>query len=577
MQNKILFSSNCIEVQCDRTDIDTQSKLVDIYPIHKNRINTSFKMSPHKAPEILKLLRGIDETNIAAAPTKIQEYFYKEINWRQDYADLVKNGPRHPGVISSRLTLKPHQELGREIARIQDRFAFFFDTRTGKTPLSLTIIHDDILQHPTAKWLVVCPLILIYNAWLEDAAKFYPEIPTINLHAATPAKRQLAMAKQGTIYLTNTESFISYRTYFDKMGFKGCIVDESSDLKSNKSKVSKDMIEFAQTMQRFYLLAGTPAPNGEWEYYMQMCAIDYYGWQSSYTQFKEYYFVNLSFNAQYEKLALRPDRKDELYAMIKSSALYVDKEDVLDTPGRDFEEVEYDMPKDLLEHYRLFKNELYLEVKNKSVDDLENLVRITAKNVGSKLNKLNQISSGFIMDTKAAKENKFYGTELDEWYLLDDYRFKALQDLLNRPNIIGEQVLIWANYRREFDLIKSLLGTRCQCVYGGASIDEKNAAIRNFKAGKIQYLIANPASADKGLTLTNCHISIYFSLNWSYELFKQSADRIYGDKSIQPLFCNYYIMLAKYTIDEVLYRDVLQGKKDSSYAVLNHLKSEALS
>jgi len=113
-------------------------------------------------------------------------------------------------------------------------------------------------------------------------------------------------------------------------------------------------------------------------------------------------------------------------------------------------------------------------------------------------------------------------------------------------------------------------------VYGGTSIEEKNVAIKDFKAGKIQYLVANPASADKGLTLTNTHIAIYFSLNWSYELFKQSYDRIYADKSIQPKHCQYYIMMARNTIDEVLYRDVLQYKHNSSYAILNHLKSEVL-
>ena len=72
-------------------------------------------------------------------------------------------------------------------------------------------------------------------------------------------------------------------------------------MKSPRSKVSQELVDFAQYMKRFYLLAGTPAPNGEWEYYMQMRAIDYFGWHSSYSQFKEYYFVNMSYNTQYEK------------------------------------------------------------------------------------------------------------------------------------------------------------------------------------------------------------------------------------------------------------------------------------
>ena len=183
-----------------------------------------------------------------------------------------------------------------------------------------------------------------------------------------------------------------------------------------------------------------------------------------------------------------------------------------------------------------------------------------------------QITSGFVIDTQAIKENKFYDEDRQEVYLLDDYRFHKLQELLDSESCRGEQVLIWANYRQEFEIIMDMLGDNCRCIYGGTSIADKNAAISAFKCGDIQYLVANPASADKGLTLTNSHISIYFSLNYSYELFKQSMERIYGDIKKQPKHCDYYIMMAKGTIDCILYREVLQGKGTASYAVLNHLK-----
>lgn len=558
------MSRSCLEVQCDRNDLDTQSKLTSIFPIHVNRIKTSYKMSIHLVPEVLKLLRGIDADNIDTAPPQVQEYFYKEMAIRNNVADLIANGPRNSPKVNEHLTLMRHQQLGREIAKYQDRYAFFYDTRTGKTPLSLSIIYDDIVANPSHKWLVVCPLILIDNAWLPDAAQFVPELTTISCHATTPAKRLQRLATPANIYVTNTESFVKYREHFDKMGFEGCIVDESSDMKSPSSKVSKELVDFAQTVKRFYILSGTPAPNGEQEYYMQLKSVDFYSVQSSYTQFKEYFFVNMSYNPQYEKLSLRPDRKDELFSLIRKYALYVDKEDVLTTPGRTFHEVEFELPVDLKKHYNKLKNELYME--------LGDGVRITAPSAAAKLNKLNQVTSGFIIDTQAVKENKFYeDSNLQEWYLLDKYRFDRLALLLDNE-CRGEQVLIWANYRKEFELISEMLGDRCRCVYGGTSIQDKNDAIQRFKDGRIQYLIANPASADKGLTLTNAHISIYFSLNWSYELFKQSMERIYGDVRKQPKHCEYYVMIAKGTIDRVLYSDVLQGKGTASYAVLNHLK-----
>lgn len=569
MRNKILMSRNCLEVQCDRNDLETQELMSSIYPIHVNRIKTQYRMSIHNVPEILKLLRGIGVDNIDTAPPQVQEYFYKELAIRSNVEDLIENGPRESYKVNEHLTLMRHQQLGREIAKYQDRYAFFYDTRTGKTPLSLAIMYDDIVANPSHKWLVVCPLILIENAWIPDAAEFVPEIPTISCHASTPAKRIERINSKANIYVTNTESFVKYREYFDKMHLTGCIIDESSDMKSPKSKVSKELVDFAQTLERFYLLSGTPAPNGEQEYYMQLKAVDYFGIQQSYSQFKEHYFVNMSYNPQYEKLALRPDKKDELFTLIRKYALYVDKEDVLTTPGRTFHEVEFELPAELKKHYNKLKNELYVE--------LGDGLRVTAPSAAAKLNKLNQVTSGFIIDTQAVKENKFYAdNNATEWYMLDDFRFKKLQEILSRDGIRDEQVLIWANYRKEFEIIQSLLGERCRCVYGGTTLAEKNESIRLFKSGEVQYLIANPASADKGLTLTNAHISIYFSLNWSYELFKQSMERIYGDIRKQPKPCDYYVMIAKGTIDRVLYSDVLQGKGAASYAVLNHLKGSGV-
>ena len=510
-------------------------------------------------------MRGLTKENIDTAPLAVQSYFNKEMEAREKVQSLLAYGPTESPVVTSSLTLRQHQQMGREIAKVRDRFCFFFDTRTGKTPLSLSIIHDDLQKHPDHKWLVICPLILIENAWMCDAATFVPGIKVVNCHASTKAKRLKAIESDAQIYITNTESFATYKEHFDKLGIHGCIVDESSDMKSYKSKQSEAIVDFAQTVKRMYLLSGTPAPNGEWEYYMQLRAIDYYCMPAFWTHFKQYYFVDVSFT-QYEQLQMRPDRREEFNELLRKYAVYVDKEDVLTLPGREFVECEFDMPEELKKHYRTLKDELYLE--------LEDGKKLTAPSAAAKLNKLNQVTSGFIIDTKAMKENKFYGEEQQEVYLLDSYRFKKLQEILAMHE--HSQVLIWANYRKEFEMLSSMLGDKCKCIYGATSLNDKNVAIQAFKSGDIQYLIANPASADKGLTLTNCHICVYFSLNWSYELFKQSMDRIYGDISKQPKKCLYYIMIAKKTIDRVLYSDVLQGKGDASYAVLNHLKAKEI-
>ena len=563
MSSKLTFYNNRIEIQCDASD---KGLLDQIYPLFVNRKHTLYTCSIRKAPEVLKLFRGITAENIAEAPEQIQSFFMSEMNKREVLQDRLANGPIGNPVVNSRLTLRPHQQVARELAEHFDKFAFFYDTRTGKTPLSISIIRDDLLKNPTHKWLVVCPLILIENAWVEDLKKFLPSLKYTVLHGANKAERLAKFKQQSNLYIINTEAFSSYYDNIKSINFAGCFIDESSDMKSHSSKISKALVDYSQIVPRFYLLSGVPAPNGEWEYYMQIRAVDFYGMPSSYTQFQNKFFVNVSRNPQYTKLALIPSMKEALFSLIKPNALYVDKEDVLTTPGRTFIELEFDLPPDLKKQYNQLKEDLFLEVSQG--------LRITAPSAAAKLNKLNQVTSGFIIDTKATKANKYYGTDDPEWYLLNSYRFNLLLELLE--SIGDEQVIIWCNYRKEFEVLQSLLGNTCRCVYGAVSLEDKTNAIKDFKAKKVQYLIANPASADKGLTLTSCHIAVYFSLNYSYELFKQSAERIYGDVRSQPLHCNYYIMIAKGTIDRVLYSEVLQTKKILSYAILDHLKGGVL-
>jgi hypothetical protein len=322
-------------------------------------------------------------------------------------------------------------------------------------------------------------------------------------------------------------------------------------------------------MQRFYLLSGSPAPNGEYEYYMQLCCIDFYGVQQSYAQFTKHYFYDTSRDHRYNKFVLLNDKKPELDALIARYAIYVDKEDVLNLPGRDFIPVEFKLPDFVRNAYKTMKDDLYVEVQREETEH-----KITVASIATKLNKLNQVSSGFIIDTAAKKDNKRFHSELQEIYSLSTYRLEILQNLLN--DLGNEQIIIWAYYRKELECIRDMLGSKCALVYGGTSIQEKEQAIGDYMSGKVQYLVAHPESCGKGLTLVVGHIAIYYSLNASFESFKQSYDRIYADKMIQPHFCKYYIFLAQNTIEPSIYYDVLLGKKDVSMAVLDHLKSKAL-
>lgn len=558
---RLFIGEKHIEIHKDRNDTDSMALLSQIPYVHSNRTLTEFKTSVTNIDLVLKLFKNIDIHNpdddfYNTAPQRIINIVEKELQRRRVTASLLDSGPiGDPGFLFT------HQQLGRELSLVNDRFAFFYDTRTGKTPMSLQIIADDVRQNPDRKWLILCPLILIENAWLEDADKMFPDLSVVSLHARTKKKRLEQFAKKANVYICNIESFCSYQEQIEALGIYGCFVDESSTMKSNSSKFGKAAVEFAQKCTKWYLLSGTPAPNGEYEYFRQLQSIDYYGVPSSFNKFKIHFFNNNSRNPQYEDLVIKPERKDELLNLLRKYSLYVDKEDVLETPGRDFYEIEVTMPKELKDKYNELRRELALRVNNN--------VTVTAPSEAAKLNKLNQVTSGFVIDTDAVFHNKIDEHKIVDTHILSMYRFDRLMVLLDE--IGDEQAIIWCNFRKEFEIIKDLIGDKCGFVYGDVNISEKNRVIRDFKDGKLQYLIANPASADKGLTLTNAHIAIYFSMNYSYELWKQSIERIYGSIIKQPKRCKYYIFIAPGTVDRVIYNAVM-NKGIMGIEVLNHLK-----
>lgn len=544
LANSIIANKSFIEIRCDKSDKETQSLAHMIPYVHFNRTRTAFRTSPRNIDLVLKLFRGIDWSNVDTLPERVRVLYDTEMKRRVDTKTLLEVGP--PDYSG---WLYKHQQLGRELAKCNDRFAFFYDTRTGKTPMSLQIIADDIAVHPDHKWLVLCPLILIENAWLPDAKTFFPQLKVVNLHDTTKAKRMKKFALDANVYISNIESFVDYKQHIEMLPIKGCFVDESSTMKSNKSQFGKEAVLYAFNMPKWYLLSGTPAPNGDWEYYRQIQSVDFYGIHQSYNQFIMHFFNNVSYTSQFPKYETKPERKQELVNLLRTCSLYVDKEDVLTTPGREVIPYPIQMPTELKEAYNKFRRELYIETQGKT---------IVVNSTGGKYNKLNQISSGFVIDTETSVP-----------YLLSTFRIEALDKLLR--NIGDEQCLIWANYHEEFDELKMHLGSKCDLVYGKTDLVHKNKAIKDFKDGKIQYLVANPASADKGLTLTNAHFVIYYSMNYSYELWKQSMERVYGDISIQRHKCFYYVIIAEKTIDEVIF-DTVTKKGDMSQAMLSHLK-----
>jgi len=434
--------------------------------------------------------------------------------------------------------------------------ALFHDCGTGKT---FTALH--IINYWKAKGegpaLVVCPLSIIEAAWIEDCKKFTPGLSIVSLHDTRLIVRQKRLQEKHDIYVANYETFKSLYPALAAKGFRTLIVDESSKMKNPKSQITRALLSFAGiefrkspykagvVIPHRYVLSGTPAPNNEGEYWAQIKLCSGPGNEylhDNFYAFRSMFFQTIPLGLTGQKMfKFRSEMRDVLLDAIAPIIHVVRKKDAMDLPEQVHQVRNVELSGPELKAYKTMEKDLVLRLKDETILSTNALVEVM---------KLRQLTSGFIYgeDTHQVGRSK-----LDE-----------LVDLLDA---IGDnQVIIWANFKEEIKLLlKELPGSAALW----SETPDRDRVIKGFQNDEFRYLIANPQSAAHGLTFTNCRYAVYYSLNYSYEMLKQSQDRIH--RIGQKHSTTYYYLLANNTIDGVIYR-ALNGKASLSQATLAYLK-----
>ena len=527
---------------CEYINID----ITDVIPIRRGRI--ALKRSDY--------INDINENDI-----KYNEQIIERIKNKDDFKDALA---------AQHKKLYKHQKAGTLLAEKYNKFAFFYDTGTGKTLMALDIIaHKQ--SYENAKFLIIAPKSIIKTAWMDDAAKFFPLMkilpfyggftdrkkkelynkwtkntyknvsPYINLLQAIfgestsklkPDEKE-NIIKLADHYIVNAETFIrDPKYYIDGLGVSGVILDESAILKNYDSKTARIMREIAPKMKYFYLLSGKPAPNSIIEYFSQMKIVDPETFSFSYAQFVH----TFCYGPQNKMITAN----ETLFAdMVSIRSLIMSKKDCLDLPET-VDVVRYiTLPEKVMEDY----NELYSECMAiiKGMDQSTTFYSATSKL--AVLMKLRQMASGFFIVNQGGYK---YTQNIVE---IHDEKINELNQVLDQ--IADEQVIIWAQFQHEIELIEKELQKRGTVVteYGKTKTLEDN--IDAFKNNRAQYIVANPKTLKYGVTFTNCHYVIYYSFSYSAEDYDQSHDRNY--RLGQTKKCVYIYLQAEDTIDEIMY------------------------
>lgn len=245
------------------------------------------------------------------------------------------------------------------------------------------------------------------------------------------------------------------------------------------------------------------------------------------------------------KYAITDKKRQALMAQMKPLCHYAKKAECIDLPEQLDEKRMIEMGAQQKRAYGQMKNDCFTEIAN---------MPVAAQVALAKIMKLRQITSGFAITPEGEAVN-----------LPENPKLRELENLIEELG--NEQAIIWCQFHWEIKTIKNLLQGKAVCLYG--ETQDKALPVTEFKTRQAQFLIAHPRSAAHGLTLTNCNVEIFYSLDYSWEMYEQARGRIH--RSGQTRHCTNIHLLCANSIDEVIL-DVLKNKKDAEQILYRMMK-----
>ena len=290
------------------------------------------------------------------------------------------------------------------------------------------------------------------------------------------------------------------------------VVDEFSSFKNHASKRFKALKLVLGKINRVVGLTGTPVPNGLKDIWSQIYLLDR-GERlgKNITAFRDKFFDYRSYGS-FGEYSLKEGADSSIRNKIGDICISMKAEDYLELPDITYNVIPVTLDNRSLKKYETLEKEWLLSLNDTEAIDVANAAALT--------NKLLQLSNGAVYDA----ERNIY-----EIHNCKIERFLELVEELN-----GKSALVFYNFKHDLIRLKKALSKlKLEVRELKTPEDEKD-----WNAGKIDILLAHPASAAYGLNLqAGGNRIIWFGLNWSLELYQQASQTRTKGKSYNSSPC----------------------------------------
>ncbi len=435
----------------------------------------------------------------------------------------------------------PHQTEGTAFLESRVAAALFDEQGLGKTRQFIDAVTRLIAVTAVDGALVVCPNHL-KTTWAREIEK-HSSLSYSILGAGKAGRRRAFASLTAALYVINYEAVVQELTSLRALlRFKRMVLglDESHRIKSPEAQVTRAVHCLAHAAYRRVIMTGTPVGNKPEDLWSQIFFLD--GGATlgaTFEQFRQQYCTPAGGYVHIEKLRDR----------LEGIALRRPKEGTVDLPSKTVTRVKVPLTGRQVQMYHQMRNDLYLWVRSLRGEQ----VLAEADAILARLVRLAQLASNPAL--------------LDIGYNETPAKFLSLDDLLHEIMERGaaQKVIVWTSFVDNIPVLCARYPEfRPVAVFGKVGDHERDRAVEAFQHDPaVRLLVANPAVAREGLTLTSANVAIYLDRTFNLADFLQSQDRIHRLSQTQP--CEIYLLIAERTIDEFIDFTLAQKHRLASY------------
>ena len=442
-----------------------------------------------------------------------------------------------------------YQRAAIEWITEKPRCGLFLDMGLGKTVITLTAVQQMIDDCEVSRVLIVAPKKVAETTWSAEAGKWD------HLHGlrvvrvlGTEKQRCAALAERADVYVTGRDNFVwLVGKCGGRLPFDMLVIDELTSFKSPKSERFKAMRVAASGMHRVVGLTGTPAPNGLIDLWAQMYCLDQ-GERlgKSVTRYRETYFETHRWNNIVVRCSVRKGCEEIIRKKISDICLSMQAKDYLQLPDLLVHTAAVVLSDRVKRLYDKFEREKVLEFRQEHGEEPANVL---ASSAAALMNKLSQFANGAVYD------------EDGNVHPVHDEKLERLAEIVEAT---GRGVLVFYQFRHDADRIAAKLGRAYSVrMYSGAR------DLEDWNAGKIDVLLAHPASTAYGLNMQQGgHYIAWFGTGWDLEYYQQANARLHRQGQRYPV--TVYKLICPGTVDERA-DAALEGKKGVQQGLLDSL------